>query len=75
MGSCLKVEAAATGALEVACVHACVFQHEHAESRWPLYTGHEHSPALYEGPWQPHTRSVYTHTHTHTHTHERYLCI
>lgn len=54
--TCLQVEAAAAGAVEVACVHACVLQCEHAESRWPDYTGHEHSPALYEGPWQPHTR-------------------
>lgn len=55
------MEGTAAGAVEVACIHACVLHRKHAESRWPHYTRHEHSPALYEGPWQPHTRSVYTH--------------
>lgn len=61
MGTSLQVETAAAGVVEVACVHASGLERQHAESCWPHYTGHEHSPALYEGPWQPYTRSVYAH--------------
>lgn len=61
VGTCLQVEATAAGVVEVACLHASVLERQHAESRRPHYTGHEHSPALYESPWQPHTRSVYAH--------------
>lgn len=57
--TCVQVEGAAAGVVEVTGVHACVLQRKHAESCWSHYSRHEHSTALYEGPWQPHPRLVF----------------
>lgn len=57
---CLQVEAPATGTSEVASIYACVLQWQYAQSCRPHHPRHEHCTALYEGPWQSHTRWVLT---------------
>ena len=52
----LQVEAAAAGADEAAVLHARVLLQQHAEPRGPDHPGHEHRPALHEGPGQQDAR-------------------
>lgn len=53
------MEATAAGTAKATSVYACVLQWEYAESCWPHYSWNEHSTALHEGSWMPHTRFVF----------------